>query len=156
MLYSFAGSADEEEPDGGLVQASDGNLYGTTNGRGTCEVGCGSVFKITLAGDLTTLNSFHGSDGTSPHGTLVQGSDGNLFGTTTGGGNGYGTIFKISLTGDLTTLYSFHGSDGTDPEAGLVIGSDRNFYGTTYQGGSYGYGTVFRLAVLRACGTCRP
>ncbi len=158
-LYSFAGS-DGANPHAGLVQGSDGNFYGTTEfgGTGQCANRCGTVFKITPSGTLTTLYDFAGSDGFKPQAGLVQGSDGNFYGTTTGGGanNGKGTVFKITPSGTLTTLYSFAGSDGAFPQAGLVQGSDGNFYGTTAGGGANFAGTVFRLGVVRPCATCRP
>jgi uncharacterized repeat protein (TIGR03803 family) len=97
-LYSFAGS-DGAEPFAGLVQGSDGNFYGTTQlgGLGPCTGGCGTVFKITPSGALTTLYSFAGSDGANPDAGLVQGSDGNFYGTThQGGANNVGTVFRLS------------------------------------------------------------
>ena len=139
-------------PSGSLVQGTDGNFYGTTLSGGAN--GDGTVFKITSSGTLTTLYSFcsqtNCSDGTSPFAGLVQGSDGNFYGTTSGGGaKSYGTVFKMTSTGALTTLYSFCSqsgcSDGSFPEAGLVQGSDGNFYGTTDEGGTNGDGTVFKI-----------
>jgi uncharacterized repeat protein (TIGR03803 family) len=131
------------------------NQYG---GAGqSCYSGCGTVFKITPSGTLTTLYSFRGSDGANPLAGLVQGSDGNFYGTTYGGGaNSDGTVFKITPSGTLTTLYSFAGSGGAFPYGGLVQGSDGNFYGTTYGGGAHDAGTVFRLGVVPPCATCRP
>ena len=102
----------------------------------------GTVFKISPNGALTTLYSFTGgNDGANPAAGLVQGSDGNFYGTTTvrrhAHGN-YGTVFKISTNGALTSLYSFTGgNDGANPYAGLVQGSDGNFYGTTSSGGTH-------------------
>jgi uncharacterized repeat protein (TIGR03803 family) len=150
VLHPFISA--QQNP-GGLVQASDGNFYGTTAQGGAN--GLGSVFRITSAGTLTTLYSFEGSDGRSPQGTLVQGSDGNLYGTTTyGGAGGYGTVFTITTAGALTTLYSFAGSsDGTYPYAGVVQGTDGNFYGTTNQGGTSGSGTVFTITTAGALTT---
>jgi uncharacterized repeat protein (TIGR03803 family) len=93
---------------------------------------------MTPSGALTTLHSFAGyPEGCYPYAGLVQGSDGNFYGTTYGcGANGYGTVFKITSSGALTTLHSFDLSDGTSPTAALVQASDGNFYGTTYYGGA--------------------
>jgi uncharacterized repeat protein (TIGR03803 family) len=153
-------SADGANPfAAGLVQGTDGNLYGVTGGGGandTCVGGCGTVFKITPSGTLTTLYSFDGGDGASPVG-LAQGADGAFYGTTSSGGalnnecNGTtcGTVFRITPSGTLTTLHSFDGTDGNEPLAGLVLGTDGNFYGTTYIGGlggcEGGCGTVFKI-----------
>ena len=141
-LYSFSGS-DGAYPFAGLAQGSDGDFYGTTGGGGASS--CGTVFKITSGGNLTTLYSFDGSDGATPYAGLVQGSDGNFYGTTVNGGaSGKGTVFRITSGGSLTTLYSLGGSDRANPYAGLVQGSDGDFYGTTLDGGD-GYGTVFKI-----------
>jgi uncharacterized repeat protein (TIGR03803 family) len=158
-LYSFCaqtGCPDGQYPYSGLVQATDGNFYGTTSEGGGLG-GSGTVFKITPSGTLTTLYSFcsqpNCADGGIPMAGLVQASDGNFYGTTIyGGANGYaGTVFKITPSGTLTTLYSFcsqaNCSDGATPHAGLVQGTDGSFYGTTYGGGASGYGTVFSLSV---------
>jgi uncharacterized repeat protein (TIGR03803 family) len=131
----------------GLVQATDGNLYGTTYEGGTG--GYGTVFKMTPTGTWSPLHNFTLSDGANPQGTLVQGTDGSLYGTTVfGGTNGYGAVFKVA-SGMFTTLYSFVGVDGTYPEAGVIQGADGNFYGTTEQGGEGGCeggcGTVFKI-----------
>src|ERR1043166_4930767 len=99
-------------------------------------IGCITVSAQTL----TTLHSFDGGDGQSPEAALVQGSDGNFYGTTVlGGAHLKGTVFKIDATGSLTTLHSFSGSpgDGAIPFAGLVQGTDGNFYGTTAYGGAF-------------------
>jgi uncharacterized repeat protein (TIGR03803 family) len=97
---------------------------------------------------LTVLHSFNGSDGQLAESALVQGTDGNFYGTTAlGGDNHKGTVFKIDATGNLTTLHSFSGfpNDGATPIAGLVQGSDGNFYGTTALGGMFYQGTLFRI-----------
>jgi uncharacterized repeat protein (TIGR03803 family) len=145
VLYSFpAGSSD---PYTGLIQGSDGNFYGTTGAGGTNDDG--TVFKITPSGTETVLHAFakSGSDGETPYAGLIQGSDGNFYGTTYfGGASGFGTVFKVTPSGTETVLYSFAGgSDGEHPYAGVIQGSDGNFYGTTYQGGTSGNGTVFKL-----------
>ena len=156
-LHSFARS-DGAYPGAGLVQASDGNFYGTTYVGGTNNYG--TVFKITPQGTLTTLHSFDGSDGANPADGLLQASDGNFYGATSYGGasndcyGGCGTVFKITSSGTLTTLHSFAGSDGANPPARLVQASDGNLYGTTYVGGADGRGTVFRLVTVRACAIC--
>src|SRR5208282_4612644 len=105
------------------------------------------AFGTQAAVVLTTLHSFQPfPNGAGPNG-LVQGSDGNFYGTAWGGTNGYGTVFKITPNGALTTLYSFSGGDdGAYPSAGLVQGSDGSFYGTTQYGGTNGWGTVFKIS----------
>ena len=149
-LHSFSGS-DGNSPFAGLILASDGNFYGTTYGGGAINPcaggsGCGTIFRITPQGTLTTLHSFDFYDGEFPEGGLVQGSDGNLYGTTTWGGQGAGTVFKISLSGGFTTLHVFNYTDGWQPVAALVEGTDGRFYGTTQDGGANSSGTVFRIA----------
>jgi uncharacterized repeat protein (TIGR03803 family) len=134
-----------------LVLGSDGNFYGVTQGGGAvqtyeCEGGCGTVFKITSSGTLTTLYSFHGHDGYSPMGGLVQGTDGNFYGTTTSGGaHKAGTVFKITPQGTLTLLHSFTVTDGAAPDGRLLQATDGNFYGTTEYGGAHGYGTAYKI-----------
>jgi uncharacterized repeat protein (TIGR03803 family) len=147
-LHSFDGK-DGSRPYAGLIQATDGNLYGTTDfGEPHGE---GTVFKITPSGMLTTLHSFDYADGGNPSAGLVQGTDGNLYGTTYGGGaNQGGEIFKITPSGRLTTFHSFEGTDGSYPYAGLVQATNGDFYGTTSGGGSSncfgaGCGTVFKI-----------
>ncbi len=148
-LYSFTGGTDGNAPTAGLVQGSDGSLYGTTYQGGT--YGDGAVFKITTNGLLTTLYSFTGgTDGYGLWAGLVRGTDGNFYGTTEYGGlySGVGTVFRITPTGMLTTLHTFNGgSDGAYPTGSLIQGADGNFYGTTFQGGTNGSsGTVFKMA----------
>ena len=149
-LYSFGGFPTDGSIPNGLVQGSDGNFYGTTIRGGTNNYG--AVFRISPSGSYTNLYSFGGfpTDGSIPNG-LVQGSDGNFYGTTGDGGTNFcncGTVFRISPSGTKTNLYSFgsHLSDGVRPSTGLVQGSDGNFYGTTIRGGTNNYGTVFRIS----------
>jgi uncharacterized repeat protein (TIGR03803 family) len=153
-LYSFCAQTnctDGGAPWAGLVQATDGNFYGTTEGGGNNGPdGYGTVFKMTPRGTLTTLHRFDSTEGAYPYAGLVQASNGNFYGTTYAGGkNNYGTVFKITSAGTLTTLYSFcaqsNCSDGDVPYAGLVQATDKNFYGTTEGGGADGYGTVFQI-----------
>jgi len=154
-LYNFcsqSGCMDGEEPTAALVQATNGNFYGTTQSGGvinsTCPFGCGTVFKITHSGMLTTLYSFCSqnpcADGAYPTTALVQATDGNFYGTTYEVANGYGTVFEIAPGGKLTTLHSFDGTDGGGP-VGLVQATDGNFYGTTEALGPNGLGTVFKM-----------
>jgi uncharacterized repeat protein (TIGR03803 family) len=148
-LHSFTGSpSDGAVPGAGLVQGTDGNFYGTTTSGGANYQG--TVFRITPAGTLTILHSFSGypTEGAGPTAGLVQGSDGNFYGTTASGGAHYqGTVFKIDAAGNLTTLHSFSGSpnEGAAPVAGLVQGTDGNFYGTTAAGGTHYQGTAFGI-----------
>ena len=164
-LYSFCASGynclDGASPSVGLVQARDGSFYGTTAGGGAN--GYGTVFKFTPTGTLTTLHSFDWIDGAYPGfqpGALIQASDGNFYGISLGGlslcNYGCGTVFKISPSGTLTTLHFFSGPDGLYPTGAVVQARDGSFYGTTFGGGAYGYGTVFRIGVVRTCATCRP
>jgi len=164
-LYSFcalANCADGYNPfEAALVQGTDGNFYGTTSAGGVNSGGLGTVFKITPRGALTTLYSFcalnNCTDGITPYTGVVQGTDGNFYGTTTSGGSdlvsGYGTVFEITGTGTLTTLYSFcplgfSCTDATSPDAGLVQGTNGTFYGTATSGGAHNDGTVFSLAAV--------
>jgi uncharacterized repeat protein (TIGR03803 family) len=141
------------QPFAGLVQAANGDFYGTTfsggtsNGGGNCANNCGTVFKITPGGRLTTLHNFTFTDGGSAQSRLVLATDGNFYGTTElGGATGAGTVFKITPSGTLTTLHSFtNGADGGLPIAGLIQAPDGNFYGTTWTGGTGNYGTVFKI-----------
>jgi uncharacterized repeat protein (TIGR03803 family) len=140
ILYRFGTvPTDGGSPAAGLIQASDGNLYGVTRG---------TVFRITLGGTLTTLYTFgtQSTEGRSPSGPLVQGTDGNLYGLTGSGGAGAGgTIFKMSLAGAMTTLYSFTSATGSGPiGTALIQASDGNFYGTTSTGGTHN-GGIFKM-----------
>jgi uncharacterized repeat protein (TIGR03803 family) len=119
-----------------------------------CGYGCGTVFKITTSGTLTTIYTFcpqtNCPDGSNPSAGLVQGNDGNFYGTSSSGGAyGEGTIFKITPSGTLKTLYSFCSQtncpDGAHPYAGLVQANNGNFYGTTALAGPHNYGTVFEI-----------
>jgi len=160
-------------PYGPLIQADDGNFYGTTSIGPDSHgfYGYGTVFKMSPSGVLTTLYTFcsqaNCADGAFPMAGLVQGADGNLYGTTVAGGAnpcwlldtpdaGCGTVFRITPGGKLTTLYSFgsQDGDGVNPYAGLVQGVDGAFYGTTYSGGlnnvcvqkyTSSCGTVFKI-----------
>jgi len=146
-------STNGANPHAALVQDQTGSFYGTTanGGTGSClPPGCGTVFKVTPAGVLTTLYNFcsqpNCSDGDSPYSPLILATDGNFYGTTVHGGAYYGTIYKITASGTLTVLHNFASSDGAYPYGGLVEGTDGNLYGSTFYGGA-NYGTVFKLSI---------
>jgi uncharacterized repeat protein (TIGR03803 family) len=146
-LHKFH-NADGAYPSGGLIQGTDGNLYGVTAWGGAFSAG--TIFKLTPGGTLTTFHAFNVTDGSQPIGGLIQATDGNFYGSTASGGSGgHGTIFQITLQGTLTTLHSFVSSDGSGSgsEGALVQGTDGNFYGTSTTGGSNSGGTVFSLSV---------
>jgi uncharacterized repeat protein (TIGR03803 family) len=154
VVYSFcslSGCADGAGPSGNLVQAVDGNIYGVTIGWDI--VNLSTIFRLSPAGVLTTIYS--GCElgcGEIRGGSLIQGSDGDLYGTSFGGPNGPGTIFKVNPnSGALSILYNFcslsNCADGAYPIMGLVEGLDGSFYGTTQAGGSTDYGTVFRFSL---------
>lgn len=159
-LHSFcslSGCADGSTPVAGLVQATNGSLYGTATQGGANDKG--TVFEITETGTLTTIYNFCSlsgcADGYSPQGTLMQASDGDLYGTTFSGGAGAygagGTIFKITPSGTLTTVYNFCSksgcADGCYPQGGLVQGANGDFYGTTLECSIKGFstGTIFKI-----------
>jgi len=140
-------------PLGGVVQANDGTLYGTTGFGG--DSGFGTIFKATTSGILTDLFDFHFTDGAQPASKLIFGLDGNLYGTTGFGGStggnpqstGLGTVFRITTNGVFTSLVLFQGTNGSNPSASLALGRDGNLYGTTATGGAGGGGTIFRIVL---------
>lgn len=160
-LYTFCSirpsCSDGSVPRAALIQASDGNFYGTTNQGGTSSCECGTAFRITPGGKLTTLYAFCGqspcSDGASPMAPLVQTSQGSLVGTTELGGTvtcNCGTIFEILPSGMEKTIHNFGAGTGQLPIAGLIQGTDLNLYGTTSSGGAgcVGHtcaGTIYQL-----------
>ena len=153
LLYTFTGGTDGRSPGGGVILDAAGNLYGTTTqgGNPSCPQGCGTLFKVDGAGNETVLYSFAGTgagDGQYPTADLVMDAQGNLYGTTAGGGaSGHGTVFKLDTTGKETVLHSFSGAggDGASPYGGVMMDGQGNFYGTTPAGGTSNCGTVFKL-----------
>ncbi|HLI48087.1 MAG TPA: choice-of-anchor tandem repeat GloVer-containing protein [Chthonomonas sp.] len=161
VLHSFSAlsngtNGDGAFPVGGLVQANNGLFYGVAPSGGTN--GTGVVFALSISGSFLTLYNFsaldgngHNTDGAYPKATLIQGKNGNLYGTTTAGGtNGNGTVFQLTLSGNLTTLHSFGAlsngtnSDGAQPN-GLVQAKNSDLLGTAPLGGSNGTGTIFQI-----------
>lgn len=140
LIYEFTGGSDGFGPSVGLIQAADGSFYGVA--QGGSPNGTGTIFKVTSTGVLTTLHTFlplddqgNNAGGAMPTAALVQGPDGNIYGTTTyGGANGYGTLFKIKSSGAFSVIFNFASAEvagpGGYPVAGLIIGSDGELYGS--------------------------
>jgi uncharacterized repeat protein (TIGR03803 family) len=147
-LYHFcslADCADGSDAYNPLIQATDGNFYGTTT-YGGAKGSCGTVFKLTPSGVLTTLQKFRLTDGCYPGSALLQANDGNFYGTTSSGGaHNSGTIFRLTPAGLFTLLFSFDGTHGAHPSSPLTQAANGKLYGTTGEGGSYGYGAIFRF-----------
>ncbi len=140
ILHTFSGP-DGFYPYGGMIKASDGFFYGTTQAGGTS--GNGTIFRLAADGTHTVIHHFSGANGDRPLGTLVQASDGHLYGTTIfGGAFGRGSIFRITLGGVFTSMHSFTDAEGIAPFAGLVVGPGQALYGTAVAGGN-GTGSVF-------------
>jgi uncharacterized repeat protein (TIGR03803 family) len=164
-LYQFCvqtDCADGAAPYWGVVQGTDTKLYGATRNGGGSSGNDGVVYSVSTAGDnYTVVHAFCTSnaspcpDGSNPTGPLVEYSDGNFYGLTSGGGvYGNGTFYKVTPSGGFTTLYNFTGiADGGTPVGSLFVGSDGNFYGVTEQGGFAGWGTVFQLTPTGALTT---
>jgi len=154
-LYSFCSEKDCKdggEPYAGLIQGTDGNLYGTTEfgGTGSCSDvdGCGTAFKVSLSGALTTLHRFvRSTDGAEPIAGLAQATNGDLYGAASvGGTNNGGTVFKVMPGGGFKVLHTFAGTDGSTPWGTPILGTDGDLFGTTYEGGANGTGgTIFKI-----------
>jgi uncharacterized repeat protein (TIGR03803 family) len=166
-LYNFCSRpncADGAFPDAALIQATDGDFYGTNYNGGSAAQWAGTVFRMTPDGELTTVYNFcsedypYCSDGYKPE-ALIQAVDGDFYGTTTEGGpniSGRGTVFKLTPRGALTTLHNFcsqpNCTDGSIPDA-LIQASNGDLYGTTAEGGSAALGTIFSFAPGQALKT---
>jgi uncharacterized repeat protein (TIGR03803 family) len=150
VLYSFcsqANCADGAEPYSGLMQASNGKLYGTTQEGGIYNRG--TVYEISPAGQFRTIHSFCAeptcADGDAPYAGLVEGANGNLYGTTFyGGADSLGTVFEITAAHRFIPLHSFDNTDGSCPTSALILASDGNLYGTTSSDSTDG-GTIFQI-----------
>jgi uncharacterized repeat protein (TIGR03803 family) len=147
VMHTFAsGVADGANPTAALVQANDGQFYGTTLFGGASDKG--TAFRMAPDGTVTLLHVFTGgSDGGSPYGALIQAADGNLYGATRAGASGNGTIYQLTLAGTLTTVHTFAGTEGSVPSAPLLQAQTGTLYGTASFGGASGLGVVFRLTV---------
>ncbi|HEX6504394.1 MAG TPA: choice-of-anchor tandem repeat GloVer-containing protein [Terriglobales bacterium] len=156
-LHSFTGGSDGYTVDAPPIVGLDGNLYGTSRRGGNFVAcggtGCGVVYKMTPSGTLIWSYQFDITHGLYPYAPLVQGTDGNFYGTTQEGGSGAGlgsgTVFRITPAGVLTVLHNFCTKaacpDGQYPFGPLIQSTDGNFYGTTVSGGANSVGEVFRI-----------
>ena len=143
-LHGFSGyflGQDGSHSEAGLALGDDGKLYGTTTDGGASNIG--TVFRVATDGTgYVILHSFTGllgpASGFTPRGGLVKGSDGNFYGTTSGGSGSPGTVFRITPAGALTTIHTFVASEGSFPYSTLVLASDDRLYGTTSAGGAHG------------------
>jgi len=158
VLHSFPGGKDGASPLAGLIRDANGNVYGTIIGGGGTGCfdshGCGVVFKVNSSDKETRLHTFSGgSDGGNPQSDLIRDANGNIYGTTTSGGDascdapyGCGVAFKLNPKGVYSVLHTFTGgTDGANPPAGLIRDASGDFYGTTVAGGANGCGTIFKL-----------
>jgi uncharacterized repeat protein (TIGR03803 family) len=143
-LYPGEGS----EPKGGVIQASDGFFYGTTEQGGYG----GEIFRMDAAGNFTVIHRFdaYASDGARPMSGLIDGRDGFLYGTAPIGGqpvtvSRYGVVYRMDTAGTVTLLHTFTGPDGSKPWAALAQGADGQLYGSTVVGGAFGLGVLFRV-----------
>lgn len=137
------------QPAAGMIQGVDSNFYGTASQGGISNAG--TIFALGRNHGYTNLYAFTGgADGANPMGSLVQGTNGYLFGTTAAGGaNGSGVIFRLSATGVFSNIHSFAGSDGAEPLTGLAwftTVSNSVLLGTTYAGGASNLGTLFQIS----------
>ena len=150
-LVSFSGDG-IRFPSGALLEVSDGYFLGSTSSGGTggclsaSGAGCGAVYAVDTGGNISIVHSFSGADGGEP-GSLMQASDGNLYGAALIFGPAYGAVFKIDQSGDLSLLHSFQNTDGAGPQSPLFQAADGKLCGATYFGGQ-GFGTVFSVDLL--------
>jgi uncharacterized repeat protein (TIGR03803 family) len=146
LLHSFTGGAhDGSNPTGGLTLGTDGNFYGTTQQGGTESQGV--VFKMTTAGAITILHNFNSStDGAFPWGPPIEASDGNFYGTTSGGGTGnLGLVYRITGAGAYSTVYKFSVTYGTSPIASPTQGTDGYLYIPVALSGLNYCGTIVQI-----------
>jgi uncharacterized repeat protein (TIGR03803 family) len=159
-LYNFKGETDGGVPYAGLVMDKTGNLYGTTTAGGNASCDCGVVFKVDSTGAETVLYTFTGpATGGYPYAGVTLGSDGDVYGATTAGGNpkcnsgdGCGVVYKVDTSGIETVLHEFTGNaDGGVPYSGVILDAAGNLYGMTSAGGNLtcnaplGCGVVFKV-----------
>ncbi len=141
-LYYF-GAQPPNNPDAGVVMGPDGNFYGSTYFGGAYNQG--AIYRLTPTGMLTNIVDFNGINGAYPYASLAADGNGNFYGTTKNGGNGYGVVFRVTTNGTLTVLQTLNTTIGANPEGTLIWGNDGALYGTTVGGGAYGDGAAFRM-----------
>jgi uncharacterized repeat protein (TIGR03803 family) len=141
---------DGAQPYGGLIQARDGYLYGTTNRGGSHNVGI--VYRITTSGTMKTLHDLdYQPDGALPYAALIQASNGNFYGTAPNGGGEFGTAFVVTAFSQFIPIYTFINSfNGASPVAGLVQASNENLYGAAATGGPDGCGALYEMTLIGA------
>jgi uncharacterized repeat protein (TIGR03803 family) len=147
ILYNFQGLSDGQNPVGGVVLDSSGNLYGTTFDGGVN--GGGTVYELSADGTFTTLYGFSGGYG-GPYNKLTLDKNGSIYGFTNGdGANGLGSVFKLTLSNGTFTFSDLHdfsgGSDGASPYGSVAVDGNGNVFGTAAVGGSQNQGIVFEI-----------
>jgi uncharacterized repeat protein (TIGR03803 family) len=154
ILYSFGpvSSGDGATPESDMIRDSQGNFYGAAGNGGlsSCLGGCGVLYKIDSTGHESILYAFTGAgDGYFPESVLVRDGAGNLYGTSTYGGDCFlcGTIFRLSAAGKETVLHNFAGKpDGGYPDNSGLVPVSGSGYGTTFEGGTFNAGTIYRIS----------
>lgn len=154
-IHSFSGyPIDGAYPSASLIQATDLNLYGNTEYGGNGGGDGGTAFKISLAGSYSVVYNFCSRtsagkclDGFSPSAGFVQATNGDLYGTASGGTYENGVVYQLTTKGKLVIEHNFDTADGLNPYGGLLQGTDGSFYGSTQNGGPNGYGTLFNLSL---------
>jgi len=152
VLVSFTGT-DGLGPRGGMIEASDGLLYGATNKGG--KFNCGAVYRLARDGSgYTVIHSFttRHQEAFNPFGELLETSPGVFLGTSTQGGHrGEGTVYQVLSSGKFTSVYEFTARrragyiDGSTPATTLTLAGDGSVIGVTQSGGAAGDGTIFRM-----------
>ena len=142
-------NTDGASPAAPLMQTNGGSFYGTTQAGGSTGVNDGEVYMVAVTGAFSAPLTFNGTNGQDSVAPVIQGTDGNFYGTTVKGGtSALGVVFKMTTAGAITVLHNFAGNgDGAYPYGGLVQASDGNYYGTTSQAtASTGCGTIYRIS----------